>query len=379
MSGGVDSSVTAKLLAGKDYDLSAVFMRNWDTRDEFGTDKGCEWEKDWEDVQQVCKVLDIPCEMIDLSQEYWNRVFEPSLRQWEDGVTPNPDVLCNKEIKFGALLEHLPIPSSNSHKTWFATGHYARKCWTPPSPSSRHQTSTPRAQLLRAADLTKDQTYFLASISEQSLNRALFPLGGLLKSEVRELAKKSQLPTAERKESMGVCFIGEKAKFGDFISAYIPPNPGPIIDLSTGLTVATHDGLWTYTIGQGAKVRGMSMKTFVVRKDPKLNAIYIAPGPDHPLLYCRSFWVADFTWIWADSPPPDLESEAGHRARLKIRHRMEAVPCTVYRKKTDTRGLCIEFDNPEKGVAPGQVAVLYDAEGDWVLGCGAIAETVRYG
>ncbi|GLB34533.1 putative tRNA methyl transferase [Lyophyllum shimeji] len=379
MSGGVDSSVAAKLLADRDYDLSAVFMRNWDTRDESGTDKGCEWEKDWEDVQRVCKVLGIPCEMIDLSQEYWNRVFEPSLHQWEDGVTPNPDVLCNKEIKFGALLERLPIFSSTSSTTWFATGHYARKHWALLSPSSSHRISTPRARLLRAADRTKDQTYFLASISEQGLSRALFPLGDLTKPQVRELAKKFRLPTAERKESMGVCFIGEKAKFSNFISAYIPPNPGPIVDISTGETVATHEGIWTYTIGQGAKIRGMSDRTFVVKKDTTLNTIFIAHGPNHPLLYCRSFSVQDFAWIWADSPPVGLDSESGYHARLKIRHRMEPVACTVHRVNAERGELVVKFDEPEKGVAPGQVAVLYDPEGDWVLGCGTIADTRHHG
>ncbi|KAG6809150.1 hypothetical protein H0H92_001400 [Tricholoma furcatifolium] len=246
MSGGVDSSVTAKLLADQDYDLSAVFMRNWDTRDESGTDKGCEWEKDWEDVQRVCRVLDIPCKMIDLSREYWNRVFEPSLRQWEDGVTPNPDILCNREIKFGALLEHLPIASSPS--------------------------------LTLVKYTTKDQTYFLAGISEQGLDRACFPLGNLLKTKVRELARRYRLPTAERRESMGICFVGKKSKFGDFISSYIPPNPGPIIDVSTGSILATHQGLWNYTIGQGARLPGMKEKAFVVRKDVDKNAVYIAPG-----------------------------------------------------------------------------------------------------
>ncbi|KAG6905769.1 hypothetical protein DXG01_000836 [Tephrocybe rancida] len=259
----------------QDYDLSAVFMRNWDTRDESGSDKGCEWEKDWEDVQRVCKLLDLPCRLIDLSRDYWNRVFEPSLRQWEDGVTPNPDIWCNREIKFGALLEHLPSAPGASSKTWFATGHYARKEWS----------ELGRSKLLRATDDIKDQTYFLAGISEAGLSRALFPLGSLLKSEVRELAKHHRLPTAERKESMGICFVGKKGRFGDFIShenptlaSYIPPNPGPIIDLSTGLTVATHTGLWNYTIGQGAKIRGMNERAFVVRKDAKCNTVYVAPG-----------------------------------------------------------------------------------------------------
>ncbi|KAF5369157.1 hypothetical protein D9615_009946 [Tricholomella constricta] len=370
MSGGVDSSVTAKLLADKDYDLSAVFMRNWDTRDESASDKGCEWEKDWEDVQQVCKALDIPCEMIDLSQEYWNRVFQPSLHSWEDGITPNPDVLCNREIKFGALLEHLPMASSSSSKTWFATGHYARKTWTLPT-----SESPPRAKLLRPVDLIKDQTYFLASMTEQSLNCALFPLGDLNKSEVREIAKKAGLATAERKESMGVCFVGKKSKFGDFISSYIPPNPGPIIDLSTGDTVAQHKGLWTYTIGQGAKLPGMRQRAFVVKKDSGLNAIYIAFGSHNPLLLSRSVIVSDFSWIWKDSPPNHLKTEDGYGAEVKIRHRMDSTTCTVHSSDSD-HDLKITLGNPEVGVAPGQVAVVYDREEGRVLGCGTIVDTI---
>ncbi|KAG5652125.1 hypothetical protein H0H81_006201 [Sphagnurus paluster] len=338
-------------------------MRNWDTRDESGTDSGCEWEKDWEDVQKVCKVLDIPCEMLDFTREYWNSVFEPSLHLWEDGATPNPDVLCNKEIKFGALIKSLPTTSS-----WFATGHYARKGWTTPSPGL-----LPRAKLLRAVDPIKDQTYFLASITESALKRSLFPLGDLHKSEVRELAKKYNLPTAERKESMGVCFVGQKAKFSDFLSSYIPPNPGPIIDLSTGKTLATHKGLWTYTIGQGAKVSGMSERAFVVKKDPSLNAIYIAPGADNPLLYSRGIRVHNFTWIWADCPPP---MTIGYEGLVKIRHRMEPVPCTVRSTTPSMSDLVITFHDHEIGVAPGQVAVLYDKDEGRVLGSGTIGATI---
>ncbi|KAH0590963.1 tRNA-specific 2-thiouridylase mnmA [Termitomyces sp. J132] len=371
MSGGVDSSVTAKLLADQDYDLSAVYMRNWDTRDESGTDKGCEWEKDWEDVQRVCTLLDIPCQMIDLSREYWNRVFEPSLRQWEDGVTPNPDVWCNKEIKFGALLEHLPTSSNLSSKTWFATGHYARKRWS----KDPWNFKLHRPQLLRAADTIKDQTYFLAGISEDGLSRALFPLGDLLKSQVREIAKHHHLPTAERKESMGICFVGKKGKFGDFISSYIPPNPGPMIDLSTGSTVATHQGLWNYTIGQGARISGMKEKAFVVRKDIERNTIYIAPGADNPLLRCSTVHVTTFSFIWADAPPAGLHEPTGYRSHVKLMHKMKSVMCYIF-GSPGTDEVTIKFDDSMSGISPGQVAVIYDTGGEWCLGCGVITDTV---
>ncbi|TFK63355.1 5-methylaminomethyl-2-thiouridylate-methyltransferase [Pluteus cervinus] len=374
MSGGVDSSVTAKLLADQDFDLSAVFMRNWDTRDESGTDRGCEWEKDWEDVQRVCKVLDIPCKMIDLSKDYWNRVFEPSLKLWETGVTPNPDVWCNKEIKFGALLERLPISPTHPN-SWFATGHYAQKRWRTPSPSSE-----PRPQLLRAHDSTKDQSFYLSSISEAGLRRALFPIGHLEKSQVRELARQFKLPTAERQESMGLCFVGERGRFSKFLSSYIPPNPGPVRNLSTGRTVGEHQGLWEYTIGEKTRISGLLSKMYVVRKDIPSNTIWVVSGADNPSLYCSEFQVVQFSWIWADRPPARLDDPNGYPASVKFRHRMTDVGCTVWRSDAETDAdeasnelITIEFDEPQKAVAPGQVAALYN--GGWCLGCGVIAET----
>ncbi|KAM6500137.1 tRNA-specific 2-thiouridylase [Amanita muscaria] len=364
MSGGVDSSVTARLLADQDYDLSAVYMRNWDTRDESGTDRGCEWEKDWEDVQRVCRMLDIPCHLIDLSREYWNRIFQPSLYQWEMGVTPNPDVWCNREIKFGALLERLQ--NDNSHlKPWFATGHYARKDWFGP-PSKR------RPRLLRGVDRNKDQSYYLSSISEAGLGRALFPLGHLTKPEVRKLAKKYQLPTAERSESMGICFVGEKTKFSKFLSSYIPTNPGPIYDISTNKLLGQHAGLWNYTIGENARIGGMPARMFVTRKDSTSNAIYVAPGTENSALYCTSISVANYRWIWADEAPEAISASPGFRARIMYRYRMSDVPCTVF-IQGDPSNLLIKFNEPQKAVSPGQVAALWD--GDWCLGCGIIAYT----
>ncbi|KAF8625580.1 hypothetical protein AX15_005301 [Amanita polypyramis BW_CC] len=363
MSGGVDSSVTARMLAEKDYDLSAVYMRNWDTRDESATDRGCEWEKDWEDVQRVCRMLGIPCELIDLSREYWNRVFEPSLYQWEMGTTPNPDVWCNKEIKFGALLERLPSNPGTNNSVWFATGHYARKDW-----------SGSRPRLLRAADRNKDQSYYLSSISEGGLRRALFPLGHLTKPQVRELAKKYQLPTAERPESMGICFVGEKARFSNFLSSYIPPKRGPIYEISTKKLIGEHTGLWNYTIGENARIGGMPARMFVVRKDTSNNTIYVAPGMDNSALYCTAMRVEDYRWIWANNPSEELSTPSGFRARVMHRYRMQDVPCTIY-AQADHSDLLIKFDEPQKAVTPGQVAAVYD--GDHCLGCGLIVETLQ--
>ncbi|EIN07014.1 5-methylaminomethyl-2-thiouridylate-methyltransferase [Punctularia strigosozonata HHB-11173 SS5] len=358
MSGGVDSSVTAKLLADQDYDLSAVFMRNWDTRDETGTDRGCEWEKDWEDVQRVCKALGIPCDMIDLSREYWTRVFEPSLEAWQNGVTPNPDVWCNKEVKFGALTDHLP-PSA-----WIATGHYARKSWHPV-----HK----RPQLLRCADRRKDQTYFLASVSETGLERALFPIAHLKKDEVREIAKQAGLHTAEREESMGICFVGEKRRFSDFITQYIPPCPGPVIHEVTGKRLGSHQGLMTYTIGENWRASGMVERMFVSRKDTKNNTIYAVPGSNHPFLFVDAVTTNAFSWIWADCPPPEIHTPDGYKCRMQLRHKMDSVPCTV-RARSEGR-IRISLDEPLKAAAEGQVVVLWDD--DWCLGCGVITRTSR--
>ncbi|KAK0211261.1 tRNA methyl transferase-domain-containing protein [Desarmillaria ectypa] len=356
MSGGVDSSVAARLLAKQDFDLSAVFMRNWDTRDESGTDEGCEWKKDWEDVQRVCKVLDIPCRMIDLSREYWNRVFEPSLNVWEAGLTPNPDVWCNREIKFGVLLERLPM---EDEKAWFATGHYARKTW------SNHPQ--PRPQLRCAKDPIKDQSYYLSSISEQSLARTIFPIGDFTKAEVRDLAKKYDLPTAERPESMGLCFIGEKTKFRHFLSSYLSPNPGPICDHVTQKRIGMHQGLWSYTIGQKARIPGMSEKLFVSGKNEDTNTIFVVPGGDHPLLLRNTYRPIEWKTIWADSPIPGIEKGETFRGMAKIRHRQPLVPCTISR---DEHGLLITTDTPQKGVASGQVIAVWDD--DWCLGCGLV-------
>ncbi|KAH9997616.1 5-methylaminomethyl-2-thiouridylate-methyltransferase [Russula vinacea] len=316
MSGGVDSSVTAKLLAEKDYDLSAVFMRNWDTRDESGTDVGCEWEKDWEDVQRVCGKLDIPCQMVDLSREYWLRVFEPSIRTWEKGNTPNPDVRCNGEIKFGALFDNLP-----------------------------------------------ERTDFLAT--------GLFPLADISKTQVREIARSAGLHNAFREESMGLCFVGERRRFNDFLGEYVTPRPGPILEIDTNVPLGRHNGLWTYTIGQGARLPGLATRLFVASKDHRKNAIYVAL-PDHPALFTSIIVSDNFSWIWRDAPPTSAFTPGGFRASVRIRHRMETVPVTV-RQRWTTNAVQITFDEPHKAVAQGQIAVLYD--GDHCLGCGTIDET----
>ncbi|KAJ9092795.1 hypothetical protein QFC21_006670 [Naganishia friedmannii] len=381
MSGGVDSSVTLALLTDPaitshlSLDISAVFMRNWSPLqnevDHHSFETDCEWEKDWEDVRRVCKMRDVKAELVDLSNEYWLQVFEPSINAWQSGQTPNPDVSCNREIKFGALMDRVlgPAPSQfegTTARKFLATGHYARVGWMEGG----------RTKLMRSADWTKDQTYYLSSVPEAQLSRALFPLADLKKTQVRELAKKYDLPTASRQESMGVCFIAQYT---------VPPSKKGNIITIEGVIVGQHNGLWHYTIGQKAKLGGMDQKYFVARKDAGRNEVVVVPGSnnvdvssDHPALQCTSIAASSFTWIWPDHPPAELlDSEGGMPAMCQVRHRMKAVPVTVKRgANTSSSDLVIEIKGkPEIGVSPGQVVGLWSAEGDWCLGSGVIAAT----
>lgn len=358
MSGGVDSSVTASLLSKQDYNLKAVFMRNWDTCDEKASDTGCEWEKDWEDVQRVCRVLDVPCEMIDFSRVYWNRVFEPALDEWTDGYTPNPDVSCNREVKFGTLMDSVLTPGSNN---WLATGHYAQVSWTDPP--------SPRPRLMRSADRNKDQTYYLSSVPESKLRQALFPIGHLTKPAVRDLAREHGLPTASRDESMGICFVGQKQRFDTFLSSYLPSKPGNIVDLD-GRVLGQHRGLWSLTIGQGARISGQHHKMYVARKDIPTNTVIVVDRNDHPALMCASLTVENFKWIWNGHTPEQLSSPLGYRVTAQIRHRMHEAPATLLPIEGTEGRYRLVFDQPHGAVAAGQILAIWD--GPWCLGSGRI-------
>ncbi|KAH7107650.1 5-methylaminomethyl-2-thiouridylate-methyltransferase [Auriculariales sp. MPI-PUGE-AT-0066] len=327
MSGGVDSSVTAALLARHcDFDLSATFMRNWDTKDELGDDGKCEWERDWHDVQSVCRKLgNIPVTMCDLSQQYWLRVFEPALGLWEQGMTPNPDIACNREIKFDAFVHRL-----GESVKWIATGHYASLEW---------EAETLQPKLFQSRNRFKDQSYFLSAVQEHKLRKFMFPIGNMDKSQVRELAQHFQLPTATREDSFGICFVGEKRRFERFISEYLPQRPGRIVN-EHGATVGQHHGLWSYTIGENARIPGRAQKMYVARKDVAKNEIVAVEGGDHPLMWCHALTAHSWTWI---SPSHDLDTilrlatnmavdGRNHKPKflLKIRYaigEVECVPC----------------------------------------------------
>ena len=375
MSGGVDSSVVAWLLAKAGHEVLGVHMRNWDARDEHGV---CPSDLDWEDVQRVCDQLPggphpAPLQ-VEFVQEYWNDVFTPFIEQFSEGVTPNPDVACNREIKFGALRQR----ASSLEVDCLATGHYARLAPAPgrrpgpesavASPSSptiapvRHvlgageiwdPLGTGCQRIVTALDRKKDQSYFLCQVPAPALASVLFPLGSMLKPRVKALAAETGLVTAEKKESMGICFIG-KRRFRDFLGQYIDPSPGHFMTLE-GEVLGAHGGFETYTIGQGARVGGQSMKWFVADKRESDRAVVLAPGTNHPALYTTSLTAAakDFCWS-AGSPPFALdgaleaadpsspkdteeseelsgrrrESGGSLRCFCCIRYRQSLVPCT---------------------------------------------------
>ncbi|KAJ2781120.1 hypothetical protein H4R18_003062 [Coemansia javaensis] len=329
MSGGVDSSVAAHLLRQRGADVEAVFMRNWDTRDERGE---CPSERDWRDVQRVCAQLGIRCHQISLVKQYWNLVFATALDDFARGRTPNPDVLCNSQIKFGVLLAEVArrLPAAGA---WFATGHYAR---TAPADCDGDDDSGGggSAALLRGVDARKDQSYYLSAVAGTQLRRVLFPLGALDKAaDVRPAARSAGLATAAKEESMGICFVGERRRFDEFLAEYLPQRDGEILS-SDMRVIGRHRGLFTRTIGQAAGVPGMAGKWYIYAKDPATNRMYAVPSRDHPLLRSKVVSAGPAHWV---------SGRGGIRA---------------------------EFENAQYGVASGQYLVLY--AGDHCLGCAQI-------
>ncbi|KAJ2851465.1 hypothetical protein IWW36_001104 [Coemansia brasiliensis] len=291
MSGGVDSSVTAYLLKQQGMEVEGIFMRNWDLRDERNE---CPSERDWLDVQSVCHQLQIKCHEINLVKPYWNQVFAVALDEFAKGKTPNPDILCNSQIKFGVLLDEIKRRLKSRESCWFATGHYARLQPTADSMSP--------VNLLRGLDRHKDQSYYLAGVSSSRFHRVIFPLGELVKSrDIRRIAKSANLATAEKEESMGICFVGERRKFDRFLAEYLPSKSGDILD-PHGRVIGRHRGIFSKTIGQNAKLSGMNCKWYVYAKDPLENCMYAAPGRNHPLLHSSRVVAGPVHWISGNCP-----------------------------------------------------------------------------
>lgn len=340
MSGGVDSSVAAMLLKRQGYDVVGVFMKNWDEKDDNGV---CTATDDWRDVQDVCSILDIPCYSVNFEKEYWQRVFTGFLEEYRRGRTPNPDVLCNREIKFKAFLEFaLKLGAGR-----MATGHFVQ-----------NGERGGRPVLLRGVDGNKDQSYFLYMLKEAQLARAVFPVGGMTKAQVRELAAQAGLPVSDKKDSTGVCFIGER-NFRTFLQNYLPLKPGEM-RTEDGVKVGTHMGLAYYTLGQrkglGIGGGGNGHSWFVVDKNLTDNVLVVAQGEDSPRLFTRCSLASQLTWI-ADQPPaPEGEP---FRCTVKYRYRQPDQQVTAVFAGDM---LTLTADEPQRAVTPGQSAVLYQNE-----------------
>ena len=335
ISGGVDSSVAAYLLKEQGYDVIGVFMKNWEETDENGI---CPAEEDYADAKSVCLKLGIPFYSVNFSKEYWDNVFTYFLDEYAKGRTPNPDVLCNSEIKFKAFLNY-------AKKTFgadlIATGHYAR-----------NSIDNGTIRLYKGIDPKKDQSYFLSFLQPNQIASALFPLGGMYKPQVREIAQKLNLRTAEKKDSMGICFIGER-NFTRFLQSYLPAQKGDMIDLDTMKKVGEHDGLMYYTIGQRRGLRignqGEGDRWYVCDKNMKDNILYVVQGAENPLLFCEGFVSGSVNFI------SELQADQ-FECTVKYRYQQTEKKCML--KKTPD-GCEVYFTQPQSGVAPGQVGVFY--------------------
>lgn len=347
MSGGVDSSVAALLLKKQGYEVIGVFMKNWDDTDEHGI---CTATEDYEDVVRVANQIDIPYYSVNFEKEYWDKVFTYFLDEYKNGRTPNPDVMCNKEIKFKAFLDYAMSIGAD----YVATGHYAQLCKV-----------NGTVQLLRGTDENKDQTYFLNQLTANVLEKVMFPLGHLPKSEVRKIAKEYGLATAEKRDSTGICFIGKK-NFKEFISEYLPAQPGEMQKIN-GEIKGEHDGLMYYTVGQrhGLGIGGEGEPWFVVGKNLEKNILYVEQGEDNPYLFSDGLIANDINWI--------NEVEDSFTCTAKFRYRQKDSPVTV--TKLENRNIHVSFQHSERAITPGQAVVFYD--GDVCLGGGIIDEVLK--
>lgn len=338
MSGGVDSSVSALLLKEAGYDVVGLFMKNWDEKDENGV---CTATDDSDDARRVANQLEIPYYTINFEKEYWDRVFTYFLNEYKKGRTPNPDVMCNQEIKFNAFLDY----AMKLEGDYIAMGHYAQV-----------EERNGEYYLLRGKDNNKDQSYFLSRIGQRALSKTMFPIGNIEKPRVRELAQENQLYTALKKDSTGICFIGER-NFDEFLDKYLLASEGDFIDVD-GNKVGRHSGLIHYTLGQrkgiGIGGVGTGEPWFVVGKNLKKNIIYVAQGEKHPALYSTSLIGEDPSWILERMPTMPIKCTA------KFRYRQSDIPVTV--NILEDGNLHIIYDGPVKAVTPGQVAVLYQDE-----------------
>ncbi len=353
LSGGVDSAVAAHLLLEQGHEVSAVFMKNWDEDDAAGH---CPAEADLADAQRIAARLGIALQAVSFSAEYWNRVFTHFLHEYEAGRTPSPDIVCNREIKFRAFLDH----ATGLGADFIATGHYAR---------IRRE---PAVQLLRGVDEHKDQTYFLHTLTREQLARSLFPLGDMHKHAVRKLAARIGLDVHDKKDSTGICFIGER-RFSDFLARYVEKRRGEIRTLDDAV-IGEHDGVMFYTIGQrqglgiGGRREAGGEPWYVADKDATANVLYVVQGGNHPALFKAGLQASQLHWI-ADTAP-----QMPHTCVARIRHQQPLQACTI---DTIRDGCCtVGFDVAQRAVAAGQSVVFYDDE--TCLGGGIIERGIEH-
>ena len=357
LSGGVDSAVTAHLLKQQGHEVVGIFMKNWEDDDD---SEYCSSNADFVDAAAVADVIGIEIEHVNFASEYKDRVFAEFLREYQAGRTPNPDILCNAEIKFKSFLDHAVALGAEK----IATGHYARV---------RENPVTGQSELLKGLDPSKDQSYFLHRLNQAQLSKTLFPVGELHKTEVRRIAEQMRLPNAKKKDSTGICFIGERP-FREFLNRYIAKEPGPIKN-AKGHTIGQHVGLSFYTLGQrqGLGIGGLKAKGaqkgggehapwFVARKDMLANTLWVVQGHDHPWLQSIALEAQDASWL-SGEPPKQLQLAA------KTRYRQADSPCSI--AVASAAEFSLRFPQAQWAVTPGQSAVLYD--GDICLGGGVIA------
>lgn len=339
MSGGVDSSVAALLLLEQGYDVEGLFMKNWEEDDD---EDYCAAAIDLNDATAVCDSLNIKLHTINFSSEYWDRVFQHFLDEYRAGRTPNPDILCNKEIKFRAFLEHAQTLGAEK----IATGHYAR-----------NRVKNSKTQLLRGLDCNKDQSYFLHALNQYQLSHALFPIGEYEKSDIRELASKNHLITHDKKDSTGICFIGER-RFSTFLDKFLPAMPGEIHSVD-GECIGKHNGLMYYTLGQrkGLGIGGLKDSDeepwYVVEKDLLNNVLKVAQGHNHPAMFHTTLETGEVNWI-AESGPENNALTA------KIRYRQKDQECSI--SNIGRLKYKVNFETAQRAITPGQSIVFYDNE-----------------
>ncbi|XP_058481146.1 mitochondrial tRNA-specific 2-thiouridylase 1 [Solea solea] len=375
MSGGVDSSVAALLLKRRGFSVTGVFMKNWDSLDESGV---CSTEKDCEDAHKVCRILEIPFHQVSYVKEYWHEVFSNLLKEYEKGRTPNPDILCNKHIKFNHFHKYA-INTLGADA--MATGHYARTSQedeevfqhthavssTTPF-RDRFEIRNP-VRMLKGADLLKDQTFFLSQVSQDALRQTMFPLAGLTKDFVKKIAAHAGFHhVLKKKESMGICFIGER-NFENFILEYLEPKPGNLVSIEDGTVKGKHKGWFTLTLGQRARIGGQKDAWFVVDKDITTGDVFVAPTTNHASLFRDTMRTDRFHWLTVD-PPPELVKTQMMDCHFRFIHQMPLTPCTVTLNMDGS--LWISLSQSIRALTPGQFAVLY--KGDECLGSGKIIQ-----